>query len=47
MSVRDREVRATKVFVWDAAARDYVEAEIGIVLTSCGSPAVVAPTASL
>jgi len=28
MSVRDREVRATKVFVWDAAARDYVEAQI-------------------
>ncbi len=28
MSVRNREVRATKVFVWDAAARDYVEAQI-------------------
>ena len=28
MSVRDREVRATKVFVWDAAARDYVEGQI-------------------
>src|SRR5262245_36685895 len=24
MSVRSREVRATKVFVWDAAAQDYV-----------------------
>lgn len=29
MSVRDSEVRATKLFVWDAAARDYVEAQIG------------------
>ena len=29
MSVRDREVRATKVFVWDAVARDYLEAQIG------------------
>ena len=28
MSVRNREVRATKLFVWDAAARDYVEAQI-------------------
>jgi [CysO sulfur-carrier protein]-S-L-cysteine hydrolase len=28
MSVRQREVRATKAFVWNAAARDYVEAEI-------------------
>jgi adenylyltransferase/sulfurtransferase len=28
MSVRNREVRGTKVFVWDAAARDYVEAQI-------------------
>jgi proteasome lid subunit RPN8/RPN11 len=28
MSVRNREVRATKVFVWDAAAHEYVEAEI-------------------
>ena len=28
MSVRDREVRATKVFVWDAVARDYVETQI-------------------
>ena len=28
MSVRNREVRATKVFVWDTAARDYVEAQI-------------------
>lgn len=28
MSVRNREVRATKVFVWDAAARDYIEAQI-------------------
>ena len=28
MSVRNREVRATKVFVWDAASRDYVEAQI-------------------
>jgi proteasome lid subunit RPN8/RPN11 len=29
MSVRNREVRATKMFVWDAVARAYVEAEIG------------------
>ena len=29
MSVRDHEVRATKVFVWDAAARDYLEAQTG------------------
>ena len=28
MSVLDREVRATKAFVWDGAARDYVEAQI-------------------
>ena len=28
MSVRDREVRATKVFVWEPAARDYAEAQI-------------------
>jgi len=28
MSVRNREVRATKVFVWDAVARDYVETQI-------------------
>lgn len=27
MSVRNREVRATKVFVWDAVARDYVEVQ--------------------
>ena len=27
MSVRNGEVRATKVFVWDAAARNYVEAQ--------------------
>ena len=31
MSVRARAVRATKVFVWDAAVRDFVETEIGIV----------------
>ncbi len=30
MSVRNREVRATKLFVWDAAARDFVEVEIGV-----------------
>ena len=29
MSVRHREVRATKVFVWDARVRDFVETEIG------------------
>jgi proteasome lid subunit RPN8/RPN11 len=34
MSVRNREVRATKVFVWDAAARDYVDA----VLRICALP---------
>ena len=28
MSVRNREVCATKVFVWDAEARDYAEAQI-------------------
>jgi proteasome lid subunit RPN8/RPN11 len=28
MSVRDHEVRATKLFLWNAAARDYVEAQI-------------------
>ena len=28
MSVRNREVRATKVFAWDAAAGDYIEARI-------------------
>jgi proteasome lid subunit RPN8/RPN11 len=28
MSVRNREVRATKVFMWDPAARQYLEAEI-------------------
>ena len=28
MSVRNREVLATKVFVWDAAARDYVAVQI-------------------
>ena len=28
ISVRNRQVRATKAFVWDAAARDYVEAQI-------------------
>ena len=30
MSVRNREVRATKVFVWDATARDFVETALGI-----------------
>jgi proteasome lid subunit RPN8/RPN11 len=30
MSVRQRAVRATKVFVWDAAARDYLEAVLKI-----------------
>lgn len=30
MSVRSREVLATKVFVWDAAARDYVETELRV-----------------
>ena len=28
LSVRNREVRVTKVFTWDAAARDYVEAQV-------------------
>ncbi len=28
MSVRQRVVRATKVFVWDAAARDYIETDL-------------------
>ena len=30
MSVRAGEIRATKVFVWDAVAGDFVEMEIGI-----------------
>jgi proteasome lid subunit RPN8/RPN11 len=30
LSVRNREVCATKVFVWNAAARDYVDAELRI-----------------
>lgn len=30
MSVRNREVWATKAFVWDAVARDYVETEMSI-----------------
>jgi proteasome lid subunit RPN8/RPN11 len=29
MSVRSGEVRVTKAFVWDEAARDFVEVEIG------------------
>lgn len=28
MSVRNRDVRDTKVFVWDATARDFVEAQV-------------------
>jgi len=30
MSVRDRNVRATKVFMWDPAAHDYLEAEFRV-----------------
>ena len=34
VSVRNRDVRATKVFLWNVAARDYVEAELRI----CAAP---------